>query len=308
MKNFYTVATIIVTYNRSDFILNCLNAVLQQTTYNLRIYIINNASTDNTEDIIVKNNFLLLENIFYFKLDKNIGGAGGFSFGLKKAFADGCEWFWLLDDDCIVDKNSLDFLITPVQSINNIGFVCSHVSWSDGSPHFMNLPNIRITTNTLPFNYYSDRNLFIVRSCSFVSVLISRIAIDVCGLPLKEMFIWGDDMEFTSRIVKKGFIGLYSPLSHVTHYTKYNLNDQQALFLCKDYKKIFFSVRNNMFLARKTSYYKYIILFLKNLFISIKFLKIDYKIFFIYIKAILLSINFYPQIEFPSSDDTRENF
>ena len=63
-----------------------------------------------------------------------------------------------------------------------------------------------------------------------------------------------------------------------------------------------------MFLARKTSYYKYIILFLKNLFISIKFLKIDYKIFFIYIKAILLSINFYPQIEFPSSDDTRENF
>ena len=57
-----------------------------------------------------------------------------------------------------------------------------------------------------------------IRSASFVSVLVDA---DVCrqrGLPQADYFLWNDDFEFTTRLLR-GNTGLLCPASVVTHKT-----------------------------------------------------------------------------------------
>ena len=52
--------------------------------------------------------------------------------------------------------------------------------------------------------------------------MVTREAIATVGLPLKSMFIWYDDVEFTARISKAGFSGGLVMDSVVEHRTKTN--------------------------------------------------------------------------------------
>ena len=74
------VAAVVVTYNRKDLLQQCVNK-LQNQTCSLDILIIDNASTDGTGELFVGSP----NNVFYINTGANLGGAGGFSFGTKKA-------------------------------------------------------------------------------------------------------------------------------------------------------------------------------------------------------------------------------
>ena len=41
----------------------------------------------------------------------NIGGAGGFNLGMRWAVEVGYEYVWVMDDDCITLKNTLQELL-----------------------------------------------------------------------------------------------------------------------------------------------------------------------------------------------------
>ena len=66
------VSIIICTYNRADYISHTLNSILAQTYQSYEVIVIDDASTDDTEEIIKK--YLSLEKrIKYFKNEKNLG-------------------------------------------------------------------------------------------------------------------------------------------------------------------------------------------------------------------------------------------
>ena len=97
-------AAIVVTYNRKKLLKECIRN-LQKQTQQVDIIVIDNMSTDGTVDMLkplIKNN-----SIIYHSTGKNIGGAGGFYEGIKLAYKLGYEYFWLMDDDCIPQSNSL---------------------------------------------------------------------------------------------------------------------------------------------------------------------------------------------------------
>lgn len=52
---------------------------------------------------------------------------------------------------------------------------------------------------------------------TFVSVLISKAAMENCGLPCKEFFIWGDDSEYTYRLSKYYGEGYFVGKSKAVH-------------------------------------------------------------------------------------------
>ena len=84
------VAAIVVTYNRKELLRECLQALLAQTISNLDILLIDNASTDGTKEYIAD----IVEanpSICYMNTGSNLGGAGGFHYGLKKAYEMGYE-------------------------------------------------------------------------------------------------------------------------------------------------------------------------------------------------------------------------
>ena len=53
-----TVCAVVVTYNRSKLLLECLNALKNQSLLLDAIFIIDNASNDNTPEILMKNKYI----------------------------------------------------------------------------------------------------------------------------------------------------------------------------------------------------------------------------------------------------------
>lgn len=61
----------------------------------------------------------------------------------------------------------------------------------------------------------NGEKVFPIKAAIFVSLLIKASLIKALGYPIKDFFIWSDDIEYTTRITKKR-IGPYVPGSVVT--------------------------------------------------------------------------------------------
>ena len=150
------VVVVVVTCNRKNLLLECLQGILNQTYPINKIVLIDNASTDGTEKM-VKENFSNNEAVLYIKFNENTGSSGGFHEGIKRAYEKEADLIWVMDDDCIPNKDALEKLIEKYHFLkeeNNIGFLCSQVNWIDGNPHIVNIPAIPLISLGKPFSYF----------------------------------------------------------------------------------------------------------------------------------------------------------
>ena len=84
------LAAVVVTYNRLSLLKKNIEALQKQKLkINMDILIIDNASTDGTGKYIKE---LKNKKIQYFNTGKNIGGAGGFNYGIRKAVEEKYKW------------------------------------------------------------------------------------------------------------------------------------------------------------------------------------------------------------------------
>ncbi len=94
------ISAIVVTYNRKELLKECICALIKNAE-DADIFIIDNASTDGTQEEI--KTFVDNQRVYYFNTGENIGGAGGFNYGIKQAYSKEYEYNWLMADDTIVE-------------------------------------------------------------------------------------------------------------------------------------------------------------------------------------------------------------
>ena len=87
----FNISIIIPTYNRKSFLIHAINSVLNQTYQNLELIIIDDGSSDKTENIIKKK----YPKIKFYK-QKNKGVSAARNKGIKMA---SCKWIAFLDSD-----------------------------------------------------------------------------------------------------------------------------------------------------------------------------------------------------------------
>ncbi|MCW3074116.1 MAG: hypothetical protein JWP69_1185 [Flaviaesturariibacter sp.] len=255
------VVAVIVTYNRMALLQECIAAVQAQNRTPDAIIVINNSSTDGTEQWLQTQRLTTIT-------QPNQGGAWGFHTGIKKAYDEGADWVWVMDDDTIPYPETLEALLVPAAAITGAGFFSSKAVWTDGAPHAMNLPEISAFVSGYPFNYFDGCGAQLVKSATFVSCLISREAIRRVGLPLKEFFIWTDDHEYTDRIIRAGLPGFYVSRSMALHKTPSNHGSDIYKDAAKDIWKYKFGIRNELFYIRnRKGNFKFWRLVLKRLFV-----------------------------------------
>lgn len=237
------VAAIVVTYNRKDLLKECLEALLANTGKECDVLVIDNASDDGTKEHIKK----MVDNkkVFYFNTGKNIGGAGGFNYGMKKAYDLGYDFMWLMDDDCIVQESSLSELLKAHKRLNgNYGFLSSKVLWKDGSLCQMNKQKKTLSKKMKDF----ETNFQQIQLATFVSFFLKSETVKKYGLPIKEFFIWGDDLEYSRRISRKEKCYFIST-SIVVHKSKNNAGSNIAVAE-GDLKRYSYAYRNECVLFR----------------------------------------------------------
>lgn len=241
------VAAVIVTYNRKELLKENIEALLEQNYSDFDIFVIDNASTDGTKEYIY--NFIQEEKIIYENTNKNIGGAGGFNFGLRKVTELGYEYAWIMDDDTIPKKDSLQKLVDADEILKgDYGFLSSIVLWKDGTPCKMN-------KQKLIKNWYEDAQYLsngIIRTyyATFVSFFIKTDIIEKEGLPIKEFFIWGDDVEYTNRLSKKYKCYIVGN-SQVLHKTNNNEGSNIAKDDIERVNRYKYAYRNEVYIARR---------------------------------------------------------
>lgn len=217
------VAALVVTYNRKALLLECLDAILRQEYPVFTIVVIDNASTDGTDELFMGNGSLAgIGAIDYHRMQSNLGGAGGFKEGLRVAAESGADWIWLMDDDCIPHPDTLAELVKAKQCAEGHdiepSFLASEVFGPEGEP--MNVPVVdgRPTQNGYADWYIGLADgLVEIESATFVSLLINRQAIEQLGLPVGSFFIWGDDTEYTTRLTHNFGPAYFVGASQVLH-------------------------------------------------------------------------------------------
>lgn len=231
----YSVTAVVVSYNRKQLLEECLDGILGQTRRPDRIIIVDNASTDGARQ--VAHDFAERSPIVtkVIGLPQNVGGAGGFCAGIAYAVGRGMgnkknlpkpgvvDYLWLMDDDTVPTPDALAALLRAcdlcVETNGCLPTVLgSKAVWVDGREHRMNRPRPRAA---LVKGARTMRDgAFQVRSLSFVSCLINAGAVrGLHRLPISAFFLWNDDFEYTSRLLRDG-IGYYVPTSEVVHKTK----------------------------------------------------------------------------------------
>lgn len=207
------IVAIVVTYNRKDLLKKCVEK-LQNQTNPLDILVIDNASTDGTKELFNNKE----DSVKYFNTGSNLGGAGGFSFGIKKAVELGYEYLWILDDDTMPTSTALEAFMNKDKELKGqYGFLTSKVLWKDNTICTMNIQKVTKWKQLKNFD-----TIHSVQYASFVSLFIKASTVRKVGLPYKEFFIWADDWEYTRRISKNEKC-YFIPQSVVHHWCNSNV-------------------------------------------------------------------------------------
>ncbi len=235
----FKVNAVIVTCNRCDLLKQSLKSLQEQVYALNKIIVVNNASTDGTKsflDSIRDNQIIILQR------EVNEGGAGGFYHGIKKAYEIGCDFVWMMDDDTIASPEALKNLMEGYAILDgrNIGFLASNVFYKDGAPCFMN-----ICQTDYVWNEFAAEGIVRISHCSFVAMLVPSWVIKEIGFPIKEYFIWGDDGEYSTRILGK-YEGYLCGKSVVYHHMNENIGVDIWNIEAKRIDRFFYFYRNWM--------------------------------------------------------------
>ncbi len=224
----HSIAVVIVTYNRRKDLIVCLKSLLDQSLLPDEIIIVNNQSPDDTESYLIKAGFIATDNtantefgdestimhktatgqtlkITYILKRENDGGAGGFYAGMKTAYDKGYEWILLMDDDGRPDKNEIRMLL-EVSQRHSLKYANALVINRDSPTELA----FRLLNHPVDSDFYLDKELITDCGSPFNGTFIHRSLIDRIGFIKREMYIWGDEAEYSARAKEAGF-----PLSTV---------------------------------------------------------------------------------------------
>lgn len=330
-----TTAVVVVTYNRKDLLIECLEALRNQIHQPDAIYIIDNLSTDGTPELLLEKKYIpllpncdLKENqlinykissilkpeesikIIYLRKFENDGGAGGFYIGMKLAYEDGFDWIWCMDDDVEPKSDCLQLLmndsnrykvIVPLRVNRQIEideYACAEIKANNFFSKKAKLIPIK--------DIYGLKNIpesLVLYNFSFEGPIFHKSIIEKVGLPIKEFFYYYDDTEYALRIKK---VLKISPvlitgarIIRKMIITQQNITDLKLFYIIRNNFFILNFYGKNMFL-RLRPYYVIILVLIKNI-LSFNFNRasIALKAFKDYqIKKNIIYFNYFKNIDF----------
>jgi len=183
------VSIVITTYNYADYLRTCLDSVLVQTYENYEIIVINDGSTDHTDEVIAP--YLKNERIKYIK-QKNAGQTVAKNNGIRQSSGD---FIAFLDADDYWMAEKLKKQLSLFATDQELGVVYTLASWVDenDNPRKINAPK--------PHRGWITNNMIIDNFVPFSSALVKKECFDKAG-NFDESLDMGIDWELWLRISK----------------------------------------------------------------------------------------------------------
>lgn len=235
------ILVIITTYNRPEICGRLLNSLNKITSHKFDIFLIENKSDKNYKKVFSKKyNFRLL----YKKMDGNYGLPITYNQAIRYAIKNNCDYIWVLDDDTVVEENTLRYLVEELENNKYVavtGSAIYNINKKDELMHagafidFNKLTGIAIKTDKASYvDYVADCS-----SLARVSLIKKhRVFYD------ENFFIHIEDMDFPLSFKKLGYKITVNPKSKIYHI---NWKD---VYVDKSHI-VYYDVRNLLYLYMK---------------------------------------------------------
>lgn len=241
------VATVVVAFNRDVLLKGALDSILKQSLKSDAIIVVDNAVQDSTQALVKE------FDCYYLAGNKNLGGGGGFSLGMRFALSIGAEKIWLLDDDGWPDKDCLETLIES----------STKFSYEVVSPLVISNEDSTFTANTFFFGLRKADQVSRLKRKEvrenkvqfFNGVLLNSTVVERIGFPRADLFIRGDELDYYYRCRPFTRMALITKaeLYHPSSQDEYAVN-RRRLFSANvpsDPIKRYYQLRNRGYLIRQ---------------------------------------------------------
>lgn len=221
------IACVIPTYNNYGSLCQTVENILAQTRPPDIIYVIDNASADNTAEL--KGRFPGVE---YVRLSENQGSAGGYYEGIKIA-AGAADLIFLSDDDNLYQPDAIELLEKGILKLGetvSIGAVrCAWEAFTGKEPEE-------------------------VADSLWSGSLVKSSVVKKSGLPLRELFLYAEDVEYFTRMRRNGFAAYVIPgARYLKRYSGHKLKSGwfgNPTHAYRDPFRLYYAFRNEVYISR----------------------------------------------------------
>ena len=211
---------ILVNWNGWQDTVECVDSCRKLTYKACRVLIVDNGSTDNSEEILSKR----FPDIEIIQTGSNLGFAGGNNVGINYALSQGADGVWLLNNDTIADPDALSELVNVAESAGDVGIVGSKIFYFN-DPKLLWFAGGRIFYPTANCEHIGqskedDGSYDLIVEVDYItgcSLLITRKAVESAGLMDERFFLLFEEADWNVRVRRNGFKILYAPSSVVWH-------------------------------------------------------------------------------------------
>lgn len=190
-----TVSIVMCAYNAAPFIADTLRSVMAQTFQDFEVIVVNDGSTDNTEDVIASFPSAA-QQLIYLK-QENKGPAAARNTGLQKARG---RYVAILDSDDIWMPTYLETMVSLMQSNPTVDLYYPNAIFFGGT-HLDGLIYQEFRPSSEPVTLEK----FLKRECHvFISCIFKREILDQVGL-FDERLRGSEDFDLWLRMLQHGY-------------------------------------------------------------------------------------------------------
>ncbi|MFX1437587.1 MAG: glycosyltransferase [Promethearchaeota archaeon] len=213
------VSIVVPIKNRSDLLPNLVKNLLNLDYPDYEIIIVDDCSTDNTKEL------LKAYPIKVITLEKSVGSAKARNIGIREAKNDIIA---LTDSDCFVSKNWLRNLVPYLKNYDVVGGRVIFCDDTEKRFNPFNTKNETLLSKKSSVNFLNTSNMILKKETWRFSGGFANYRIE--------------DLEFSWRLLKKGYKLIYSPKGLVIHHGNRTplQNIRKYLQYGKSYSKIAF--------------------------------------------------------------------
>jgi len=201
------VYIIILNWNGLKDTIECLDSVYKLHYPDFHVIVVDNGSSDCSVETISREfpQIILIEN------NKNLGFTGGNNVGMHRAMQLGADYVWLLNNDTVVDPDSLARLIDEAEMSPQTGLVSPVV-------HYYDTPEkIQFMGAYADFEHFTNTNVVDAKELEDPSVqrnlvlwgtalLIKREVIEAIGYLAEKYFAYVEDCDYSYRALSANFL------------------------------------------------------------------------------------------------------
>jgi hypothetical protein len=213
------VISIILNTNRREDTLACLRSLKEQTYGNQRAIVLDNHSTDGSEEAIQAG----FPEAQIIPIQENLGYAGNNNVGIEAAMKQGADWIFVLNEDTVMEPDCLRQLIQAGEGDPKIGILGPMV-YHHNEPEIIQSAGGMITKYWSGIHlgkdepdmgqYHAPHQVDWISGCA---ILLRRAVIEQAGMLDPRFFYYWEETEWCVRTAKAGWKLMHVPQAKLWH-------------------------------------------------------------------------------------------